>query len=233
MKNESGYGRIEVKEVIEKNELLRLLLVDEVRESAAYMEEGRHNELYFKYTRDLVAPMFSHPEIREVLLLGGAGFSIPKHVIACHPEATIDVVEFNPMMYQLALKYFYLEELYRDYALTENRRLEVFIEDANEYLRRTEKCYDLIINDAYVANRMDDDLLKDRQVKQIKSRLKPSGIYIMNLITALSGTNSMPGILEYEIMKNHFKNTDMYPCKSEAMAVERQNVVIIGSDGEL
>ena len=233
MKNESGYGRIEVKEVIEKNELLRLLLVDEIRESAAYMEDGRHYELYFKYTRDLVAPVSRHPEIRDTLLLGGAGFSIPKYYISAFTDKNIDVVEFNPLMYQLALKYFYLDDLYRDYHLTENRRMEVFIEDANEYLRRTEKCYDLIINDAYIANRMDDDLLKDRQVKLIKKRLNPGGIYIMNIITALQGANSMPGILEYEIMRNNFKNVEMYPCKTEPTAFERQNVVITGSDKEL
>ena len=168
MKNETGYGRIEVKEVIEKNELLRLLLVDDTRESAVYMEEGRHFDLVFKYTQDFAIPLHRRPEITNTLLLGGAGFSFPKYYIHYFPEKHIDVVEFNPQMYQLALQYFYLDELYREHSLTEDRRLEVFIEDANDYLRRTDRTYDLIINDAYVSNRMDDDLLKDRQVRAVK-----------------------------------------------------------------
>ena len=232
MKNESGYGRIEVKEVIENNELLRLLLVDDTRESAAYMEEGRHFDLVFKYTQDFAIPLHRRPEIKNTLLLGGAGFSFPKYYIHYFPKKHLDVVEFNPQMYQLALQYFYLDELYREHRLTEDRRLEVFIEDANDYLRRTDRTYDLIINDAYVSNRMDDDLLKDRQVKHIKKCLAPGGIYMINLITAVKGPQSMPGILEYEILKRNFKNTDMFACKKECGPLERQNMILLGTDSE-
>lgn len=232
MKNEPGYGRIEVKEVIENNELLRLLLVDDTRESAVYMEEGRHYDLVFKYTQDFAIPLHRRPGIKQTLMLGGAGFSFPKYYIHNYPDKHIDVVEFNPGMYQLALHYFYLDDLYREYNLTEDRRLEVFIEDANDYLKRTDRTYDLIINDAYVSNRMDDDLLKDRQVRNIKKCLNPGGIYIINLITAVKGPRSMPGILEYEILKRNFKNTDMFACKKECGPLERQNMILIGTDGD-
>ena len=231
MKNEPGYGRIEVKEAIENHQLVRLLLVDEVRESATYMEEGRHYDLVFKYTQDFAIALHRKPEIKNTLLLGGAGFSFPKYYIHFFPEKHIDVVEFKPEMYQLAMQYFYLDELYRDYNLTEDRRMEVFIEDANDYLQQTDRTYDLIINDCYISNRMDDELLRDRQVKSIKRRLNPGGIYVINLITAIRGPASMPGILEYEILKNHFKNTDMFACKPDMGALEKQNLILVGTDG--
>ena len=232
MKNEPGYGRIEVKEAIENHELLRILLVDEVRESAAVMEDGRHNELVFKYTKDFTIALEKRPEIRSTLLLGGAGFSFPKYYISTFPDKHIDVVEFKPIMVQLAMQYFYLDELYRDYNLTENPRMEIFTEDANEYLRTTDRTYDLIINDCYISNRMDDELLKDRQVREVKKCLNPGGVYIINLITAIKGPASMQGILEYEILKNHFKNTDMFACKKEMGALEKQNMILVGTDGE-
>ena len=227
---QSGYGRIEVGEVIEHNELLRLLTVDGVRESAAYMEDLRHFDLVFKYTQDLVTPLQHKDDIKEVLLLGGAGFSIPKYIIHYFHDVHLDVVEINPRMYQLAMQYFYLDELYTKYRLTENRRMEVFIEDANDYIKKTNKKYDLIINDAYVANRIDDELLGDSRVKLIKNHLTPGGIYIINLITAVHGPSSMPGILEWEILKRHFNHTDMYPCKKEAGPLEKQNCILIASD---
>lgn len=232
MKNEPGYGRIEVKEAIENHELLRLLLVDDVRESAAIMEEGRHYELVFKYTKDFTIAFDKRPEIKNTLLLGGAGFSFPKYYISTFPDKHIDVVEFKPQMYQLAMQYFYLDELYRDYNLTEDIRMEVFIEDANEYVKKTDRTYDLIINDCYISNRMDDDLLKDAQVKYIKKCLNPGGIYMMNLITAIKGAGSMQGILEYEILKRNFKNTDMFACKKEMKALEKQNTILVGTDGD-
>ena len=231
-KKEPGYGKIEVREAIENHELERILLVDEVRESAAFMEEGRHYDLVFKYTQDFAIPLQKKPEIQNTLLLGGAGFSFPKYYIHYYPEKHIDVVEFKPEMYQLAMQYFYLDELYRDYNLTENRRLEVFIEDANEYLKTTDRTYDLIINDCYISNRMDDELLRDEQVKSVKRCLNPGGIYIINLITAVRGPASMPGILEYEILNKNFRNTDMFPCKPEMRALEKQNMILVGTDGE-
>ncbi len=231
MKNETGYGRIEVKECIENHELIRLLLVDDVRESAAYMEEGRHFDLVFKYTKDFTTALTRRPQIKDTLLLGGAGFSFPKFYIDTFPDKHIDVVEFNPGMLTLAMKYFYLDELYELHDLYNTNRLEVFITDANDYIRTTDRTYDLIINDAYVSNRMDDELLKDKQVREIKKCLRPDGIYMINLITAVHGPGSMPGLLEYEILKNHFKNTDMFQCKSEAGPLERQNMILIGTDG--
>ncbi len=232
MKNEPGYGRIEVRDAIENHELVRLLLVDEVRESATFMEDGRHYELVFKYTKDFDIALQRRPEIRSTLMLGGAGFSFPKYYIHAYPEKHMDVVEFKPEMYQLAMQYFYLDELYSDYALTESRRMEVFIEDANDYLAQTDRKYDLIINDCYISNRMDDDLLRNKQVVNVKRCLNPGGVYLINLITAEKGPASMPGILEYEILKNNFKNTDMFACKKEMSRLEKQNMILVGTDGE-
>ncbi|MCR4604456.1 MAG: fused MFS/spermidine synthase [Eubacterium sp.] len=231
LKNYPGYGQIAVREEIEHNSLVRLLTVDDVRESAAFMEEGKHYELYFKYTRDLVTPLEKKIGIKEVLLFGGAGFSIPKYVVSHYPDVHIDVVEFSRPMYELAFQYFYMDELYAEYDLTNNNRMDVYILDANDYIYETKKKYDLIINDAYMANIMDENLVKDAKVKQIKKLLNPGGVYIINLITAAKGPASMPGLLEWEILKNNFKNTDMYPAKPEAGALEKQNMILVATDG--
>ena len=108
---------------------------------------------------------------------------------------------------------------------------DVFLEDANDYLRRTDRTYDLIINDAYISNRMDSDLLKERQVRRIRECLNPGGVYMINLITAVRGAEATPGILEYEILNTHFKNTDIFSCKKEMGALERQNMILVGTDG--
>ena len=66
----------------------------------------------------------------------------------------------------------------------------------------------------------------------MKKCLNPGGVYMMNLITAVKGPASMQGILEYEILKRNFKNTDMFACKKEMGALEKQNMILVGTDGE-
>ena len=95
LKDYAGYGQVAIREEIEHNALVRLLTINDVRESATFIEDGKHYDLYFKYTRDLVAPLEKKPDIKEVLLLGGAGFSIPKYIISHYPEVHIDVVELK------------------------------------------------------------------------------------------------------------------------------------------
>ncbi|MBQ6537386.1 MAG: fused MFS/spermidine synthase [Eubacterium sp.] len=231
LKDYAGYGQIAIREDIEHNALVRILTIDDVRESATFIEDGKRYDLYFKYTRDLVAPLEKKPDIKDVLLLGGAGFSIPKYIISHYPEVHIDVVELKREMYELAMDYFYLDQLYAEYNLHEDNRMDVYILDANDYIYETKRKYDLIINDAYIGNNMDDDLVKDARVKQMKKLLNPNGVYIINLITAVKGPSSMPGILEWEILKNNYKNTDMFPVKKEAGALEKQNVILTATDG--
>ena len=136
-------------------------------------------------------------------------------------------------MVNLARKYFYLDELYADYDLDHNNRLQIIISEGEEYLLHCNKRYDAIFNDAYHGSTPDAGLLQEQGVRAIKKSLKHDGVYALNLITALSGSLSIRGVMAEAILKQHFRNVHVFPCTTGRKPDENQNCVIVATDLEL
>lgn len=127
---------------------VRVLNVGGMYQSATYLEDDRIYELVFEYTK-LYDKMFeARPAgaegpagetaaprtVRNVLMLGGGGYSYPKHLIATHPEARIDVVEVDPVITDLAWKHFFLDRLFAEFDLEQTGRLGLICEDGRAFL---------------------------------------------------------------------------------------------------
>lgn len=92
---------------------LRMLSIGDGFQSATFVGERRF-EPPFAYCRALDQLLFdAAPHAKRILLLGGGAFSYPKHALTTHPSATMDVVEIDPAVVEIARKHFYLEELER------------------------------------------------------------------------------------------------------------------------
>lgn len=230
---DKGYGKIVVRENIEDGKPVRILLVNDARESGTYMKKGKRNELLFRYTHAFNRIFEVNENIHDTLLIGGAGFSYPKYYISHFPDKRMDVVELNPKMVELAMKYFYLDELYDKYELDKNDRLHIYTTDGSTYLRRTEKKYDAIINDAYIGNVQDKGLMTSSQTELVRTRLSGGGVYVINIITALVGSDAKPGITAQETLKKYFSNTVFTRVRRDIDPKERQNCIIIASDREI
>ena len=225
------FGELRVCDSEYDGEPVRMLLVDGTQESATYMEPWRRYELVFPYTRAVAEtfgdPMGEHP--RRVLLIGGAGFSLAKYYIANFPDGVMDVAEMYREMADTAGKYFYLDQLRREFDTDRTGRLNIHIGDAYAYLEEYDgEPYDLIINDAYVGNVMDRGLASDKGVGLIHRALAEDGIYCLNIITAMEGYLAMTGLLEREIIERHFTKVGMFQVNPERNPEHRQNCLIIG-----
>ena len=108
-----GNNDLEVVEKTEDGEAIRLLLVNGARESATYTDKAHRNDLVFRYAVGFNDVFEINKNLKDCLLLGGAGFSYPKYFISSFPEKTLDVVEIDEVMVNVAFKYFYLDELIR------------------------------------------------------------------------------------------------------------------------
>lgn len=225
-----GGSDLEIRDATEDGESVRLLLVGGARESASYNDKAHRNDLVFRYALGFNEIFTANPDLNSALLIGGAGFSYPKYFISHFPKKTLDVVEIDPVMLEIAFKYFYLDELYDEFDLYKNERLKIFIMDGNDYLKQSTKKYDIIFNDAYVAENLDETLLTDESVKRIKDRLNPEGIYVINMITSLSGPHSKRGVEEFSLLKKYFAYTEFRRCRTDVPATERQNCLLIGSN---
>ncbi|MCR5747589.1 MAG: fused MFS/spermidine synthase, partial [Lachnospiraceae bacterium] len=218
---DSGFGEIKVIQCFENGYSMRLLLINNGRESATFNKRSKRAELVFKYTREFDRIFEGKTSVSSILMFGGAGFSYPKHILAHHRECTVDVVEINPQMPVLAKKYFYLKD---------SDRLKIHINDANLFLESDDSRFDVIINDAFIGQTMDSRLLETDRVKMIKDHLTDGGIYVINLITSLTGTGSFPLMMQINLLRKQFKNVSLVRPTPDRNPDERQNCLLFASD---
>jgi spermidine synthase len=89
------------------------------------------------------------PHARRMLILGLGGATIPKQFIRSYPDVIVDAVEVDPMVVQVAKKYFALED---------SDRLRIHVSDARTFVRRSSATWDLIIVDVASTNRYGDTM---------------------------------------------------------------------------
>ena len=228
-----GDNDLEVVEKTEEGESIRLLLVNGARESATYTEKTHRNDLVFRYSIGFNDVFEINRNLKSCLLLGGAGFSYPKYFISHFPDKTLDVVEIDVEMVNIAFKYFYLDELFDEYNLYENERLKIYLMDAKEYLYTRHKTYDVIFNDAYISDLPAEGLMSYEALSVIKSRLNKDGIYVANMITAMAGESAYPLFSLLAYLKQIFKYTRFCKCRNDIPANEKQNCLIFASDSPI
>lgn len=231
---DTEYSRILVFNRYDKNnDLIRSFTMDSGHESAAYVDENRWTELVFEYTKMYDLMFNSSKEIKDTLLIGGAGYSYPKHYISKFPDKTMDVVEIDPMVTEIARKYFYLDRLIEEYNTEETGRLKLITEDGRTYLNRNEKKYDAILNDAFSDTTPAATLTTLEAVKNIKKSLNENGLYLTNIISSLDGENSKFMKAEVKTLKEAFLNVYVIPCVTKDDLETPQNNMVIATDGIL
>ena len=152
-------------------------------------------------------PMFeSSREINSCLMIGGAGYSYPKHYISQFPDKNIDVVEIDDKVTELAKKYFYLDKLIEDYDLENTNRLNIITEDGRTYINKNTKKYDAILNDAFSGDTPAETLTTLEAVQYIYNSLNENGIYLTNVIANLNGKGVDFLKAEVLTLKQVFKN---------------------------
>ena len=225
------FGKVTVSDEETEEGTIRTLLVDGAQESACYVDEGMHFEPRFKYVAQFVKMLEETDADRKVLLIGGGGFTIPKYFISRFDTGILDVVELHRDMYDIAMKYFFLDELYTKYDPEKTGRLRVFFEDGNDYIDRCASSadgmkYDLVLDDAFVGRVHDDGMLSERTADRISRILAPGGRFAINLMTPAEGYGSMQAVLTVNILKNHFKDVKMRQVDPDRRPTERQNCII-------
>ena len=134
-----------------------------------------------RYTDYIHLAWIFHPAIKRVLVVGLGAGSIPKRFLQDYPEVTVDSVELDPVVVEVAERFF---------SVTEDRRHRIIVQDGRHYIRRAETTYDLIVMDAYFAEGIPFHLTTREFLAQAKAHLAPGGIIAANIVGALGGSNS-------------------------------------------
>ena len=230
---DTQYGKVTIYNSKNNMGKMRHLNIDRGHESATYTEEDKINELVFEYTKYYDLMFKSSNQIQDVLMIGGAGYSYPKYYISHFDNKNIDVVEIDEKITEIAHEYFYLDKLKKDYNLDEKKRLNIIIQDGRIYLNSNTKKYDAILNDSFSGDTPAKTLTTIEAVNRIYNSLKPNGMYLTNIISALEGEDANFIKAEVKTLKACFKNVYVIPCRDKNVKDRVQNNMVIATDEAL
>ena len=148
------------------------------------MYKDKPDELVNTYTKYFHLGFLFNPNAKDVLFVGGGGFSGPKNFLSMYSDVLIDVVEIDPDVISAARDYFNLPV---DNA---GSRLMIYNDDARNFLSKTEKKYDLIILDAFSKNYVPFHLMTLEYFQLLDKKLTSDGIIISNNIGSMTGDRS-------------------------------------------
>jgi predicted membrane-bound spermidine synthase len=158
-------------------ERLRTLAINIENHSSMSLDSPRLVNEYTKYyhlLRHFVG------DFQNSLMIGGAGYSFPKDYLGKYEGKSIDVVEIDPGVTEIAKEYFSLD--------TSDSRLRIFHEDARVFLDQNTKKYDAILGDAFTSWYSIPYQLTTREAIQSHyDALTDSGVLILNIISAIEG----------------------------------------------
>ncbi len=135
----------------------------------------------FLYTSYAHLARIFHPTMRRVLLIGLGAGSIPKRFTRDYPDVSIDSVELDPAVVDVAKRFFEVKE---------DARHRIVVQDGRVFVRRSDARYDLIILDAYFAEGIPFHLATKEFLELVREHLAPGGVVASNIIGAIDGPQS-------------------------------------------
>jgi spermidine synthase len=122
-----------------------------------------------------------NPSLARVLLIGLGGGTVVQRFLHDYPEITVESVEIDPAVVEVAYKYFFLPRNYRH---------RVIVSDGREYLEQDGAQYDLVLLDAFFSRTIPHRLFTVEFFRAARRRLAPQGILGININGAVTGTRS-------------------------------------------
>lgn len=174
-------------------------------------------ESYFPYVSIMGLSRCMVEKPGDLLLIGLGGGSVVKSF--AQEGWAIDAVEIDPVITKVAQEYFGLNA-------SESR---IFTMDGRQFLIRQEKSYDIIAMDAFGSSSIPFHLITVESFELIASRLKPGGIFAINI-----ESNGWHGLVVQAIsatLGQHFEHVIALPTREAPD--ELSNVVIFASNSKL
>ncbi len=209
---DTQYSKVEITNRNDNGEMVRYMLIGDGCESATYIEEDKKHELVVPYTRYYDLMYEADIDMEHVLMIGGGGYSYPKYCVSHHSETSIDVIEIDEQITELARKYFYLDDALKDFNTEDETRLNIINEDGKVYVNTTDTTYDAILNDAFSGTTPVESLTTLETVERIHKMLNPGGVYLSNIIGSRSGADSKFLAAEVNTISQVFDYVYIIPC---------------------
>jgi spermidine synthase len=214
---DSAYSHYRVADVDVGGRIERLLMTDPLgAQSGIYLDNP--NEPAFSYIQRFVETARAAGEPKRILLIGGGAYTLPRLLLAQHPQATVDVVEIDPKVLELASQYF---------AYKPDARVRVWHEDGRTFLNRNQQQYDLIYMDAFSSITPPFQLTTTEAVGRLSKAVGADGLVVVNLISDQTGAEVGFAAAQYATYLKNFAGVAIGQVAPEAPADMRQNLLLV------
>ena len=217
---DSEYSRIWVTNLNVGETNYKTLQVDTGLESYINQETGEMGATYLYYY-DLFE--YYDKEANDALMIGGAAYTYPMHYLKKYENKTIDVVEIDEKMTQIAEEEFGLDK--------NNPNLGLITQDGRSYLNYNEKKYDTVFIDAFKGLNAPFELTTYEAMQKVYDSLDENGTVITNIISAIEGKDADFIKYEYSTYKAVFDDVKVYQVNSNHLPEEKQNLILVGIKG--
>jgi spermidine synthase len=158
---------------------------------------------------------------KNILLIGGGAFTLPAEILKYFPDISIDVVERDPKLVNIAKRFF---------GLKSSNNLHIIFCDGREYLEKSSKSYDLILIDAFQHSIIPRALSTSEFARLLSSRLSKKGDVAVNVISAYHGPHNNVAKQQFATYNSIFKHTDIYPADKTLSLWLSQNFLLVATN---
>jgi spermidine synthase len=198
---------------------VRFFQQDHSNSGAMFLDTDDPTDLVFDYSKYYVLYKIFTPEVQNALVIGGGAYSIPSALTTELPNATIDVSEIEPSLFELSKKYF---------RVSNTPNIKNYIEDGRRFLQKADKKYDLIFSDVYYSFYSIPIHFTTQEFFELaKEKLNNEGIFIANLTGNLSANPPSLIMSEIKTFQSVFQNSYFFAVESPELKTA-QNIIFIG-----
>jgi spermidine synthase len=221
---ETNYFCIKVHVEEKDGDDVRVLVLDRLVHSYSSLTDPTHLVYgYEKAYAEATAYRAQHLDRPpRALFIGGGGYTFPRYMEAVYPGSTVDVVEIDPGVTEVA---------YAELGLARDTSIVSYNEDARTYLERTpNQSYDLVMGDAFNDFSVPYHLTTQGFNERVRAWLAPGGMYIVNIIDGGRGLFLRAYV---HTMRQTFDHVYLAPTIEDWRTSVRSTFVIIGTNEPL
>ncbi len=220
---DTQYNRVFIYNTTDKStgRPIKMLAVNNEHSSAKFLDG---DGLVFEVLKYYHLVSHFNPGFKSSLMIGGSGYAFPKDYLKKYPGATMDVVEIDPELTQMA---------YDHFDLPKDKRLRIFHEDGRTFMNKEKEKYDAIFMDAYKSMiTVPYQLTTLEAIQKMHDLLNDDGVILANLISTLSPKNNAFLRAELATYKSVFPHVYLfavqYPNPTEKEKEYFQNFMLVG-----
>jgi spermidine synthase len=224
------------KQLFEKNSLYQYILVieDETKKERYIINTKRDynqggiyvdapEKLLYEYTQvSFISLAFLEREPKDALFVGLGAGAMPRYFNRYYPDTSVDVVEIDPDILEVAKKYFYFKE---------TPTCKVYISDGRIFIKRSKKIYDMIFLDAYQNDYIPFHLTTKEFLQEVKRRLRKGGVVVSNITSPFKNKFFDSMIETYKqvfphlyIFKGKKSNNYVFIATDDKRKIEKESV---------